>query len=126
MNAEIDPTLTQGGDCFLHYHSIDRVPDQVFLSALEGVYARRTVTGNTTLTATDDIVLVDTTSGNISVTLPRASNGKEFQVVKTAAAFTLTILPTGADTILGTTSLAVTGRWTSLHFKSVVGGYILI
>lgn len=59
--------------------------------------AKRTVTANTSLTYEDDLILVDATSGNITITLPDASlltgyDGKRFDVKKIdSSANTVTI-----------------------------------
>lgn len=56
--------------------------------------AHRTVTANYTATEDDYIIFVDTTSGNVTVTLPHAVRcvpGREFVIIKTVAANTVTI-----------------------------------
>ena len=56
----------------------------------------RTISANATLTAADYTVRVDTTSGNVTVTLPTGSTyqGIIYQIKKVAAANTVTISST--------------------------------
>jgi len=76
--------------------------------------------------------LVDTTGGNIAITLPDATLvlGREFVVKrKTAGANTLTITPT-SGTIDGAVNLAIVDQYSTVTFKSdgtdyfIVSGYI--
>lgn len=86
-----------------------------------------TVTSNYAATATDGYIYVDTTSGNITITLPASSaDGKVLEVIKTVVANTLTVIPTGTDTVVGDTSVIVYTRYTALTFKAVTGGWILV
>lgn len=90
-----------------------------------------TATGNFTLAARDDVVLVDTSGGNITVTLPGISDEmvklkQEFELVKVAAANTLTIAPTGADTTLGEPNTVVTVQWTALRFRATPGNWVIV
>lgn len=67
--------------------------------------AFRAVTANTTLTATDRVVLADATGGNVVLTLPTAAGqvGRLYALKRTDMAFgnTVTITPNGAETIDG-------------------------
>ena len=90
-----------------------------------------TATGNFTLSASDDVVLVDTSGGDVTVTLPEISDEmvrhkQEFEVVKTTTAGTLTILPTGTDTILGEPDAVVTVQWTALRFRATTGNWVVV
>lgn len=71
------------------------------------------VSGATTLTATQRYVKVDTSGGNVTVKLPAASavDYVVFSIIKTAAANTLTIQRAdapGTDTVEGAASIAIT------------------
>lgn len=86
---------------------------------------------NFTVTAEDGVVLVDTTSGDVTVTLPEIADWMvtdkyEVELVKIVAANTLNIVPTGTDTILGDTSVVVTIQWTALRFRAATGNWIII
>jgi hypothetical protein len=115
--------LTNQTECYIHTHP--RVPlGQTSATELEAATPIKAVTAATyTLTAADEQISVGQTC---TVTLPPTLKSKEYHVTLTANA-TLTILPTGADTVMGTTSLVATVQWTSLHFKSADNGnWILI
>ncbi len=108
--------LTRGGECFIHSHPRHIIDaDDVY----NGQAARliKVIYGNYTLLPNDEIILVDTTGGNITINLPHSNHQKEYQVVKTADAYTLIIVPTAPDTILGETGVSVTAKLTSLNFK---------
>ncbi|MHB1310581.1 MAG: hypothetical protein ACYC3L_01095 [Gemmatimonadaceae bacterium] len=82
----------------------------------------RIVTAAATLTEADFVVLCDSTAGNYAVTLPAAASvpGQEFAIKKTVAANTVTITPSGSDTIDGAATLAVTTQWQTAWLKSVI------
>ena len=82
----------------------------------------RLVSSATTLTAGDDLVLVDTTGGSVTVTLPSAEQhaGKRFDVKKMTAANTCTVQRSGSDTIDGGTSTAWTTQYQSKTFVSQI------
>ena len=85
-----------------------------------------TVTANYTVKACDDTVLVNTTSGSVTVTLPQAVVGeKDVTITKLVSANRVDIVPTGSDTLIGTTKVQVFVRWTSLVFRPISGGYII-
>lgn len=95
------------------------------LKRLENVLGRtaqygstRTTTSATTLMDSDDLLLVNTTGGNITVTLPLvASNlGRRFAVKKIAAGNTLTLDGNGSEQIDGAATLA----WTTNNLTHVV------
>lgn len=115
--------LVGGGDTLLHYHLADRATN----AGLQSDARQRTTSDSAfSVTYDDDFVFCDTTSSNISVTLPLARNGKEFEIVKTASPNMLTILPSGTNTLAGAASVLVYVQWTALRFKAVSGGYVLI
>lgn len=75
----------------------------------------------TTFTATDqEFYPCNTASGNIVVTLPAALdiNGKSYTFKKTSASNTLTIQPTGTDTIEGSASYAMTANGSTVTLRS--------
>jgi len=113
-----DSSLVGGGDCFSHWHSSDRVPTAAFLHGLQGVAAKTTVTGNYQATKNDDYLLVDTTAGNVTVTLDAARNGNEVEVLKVVAPNTIFVVPLGSDTVMGTTGVSFSTDGAAIHFKS--------
>lgn len=70
----------------------------------------RVVTAATTIVESDDLVIVDTTGGNITVNLPDAeqSFGQVVAVKKWVAGNTMTLDAAGTDLIDGAGTLAVT------------------
>jgi len=97
-----------------------------------GAVAFSTVTVSTAIGPSDGFVLVDTTGGNITITLPDASTvlGREFSVKRlTAGANTLTVDTVSGD-IDGSASLSIVSQYSTVTFKSdgtdyyLMGGYI--
>jgi hypothetical protein len=118
--------LTGTGECYLHWHPDDRV---VTNDTVKGVASQALVTSvstNTSIGYSPDIVLVDTSAGNITITVPLAKSGNEVKIVKVAAPNTLTIQLSGSDLVYSNTNILVYTIGTALHLKGVDGGYILI
>ena len=70
-----ETALTGGGDCFTHWHSEDRRPTQDFLHGLHSVANTVVASSNITLTGNEDVLRVDTSAGDVIVTLPYAKGG---------------------------------------------------
>lgn len=115
------------GPCPLHYHEPDPATfnDRLQLSSAQPV-TNISTTGTYTVTRADELLLCDTSSGIITLQLPVSANGREFQIVKTAEPNALIIKPEPGEAITGSTGLVIYGKYTSLHLKAVVGGYILV
>lgn len=94
------------------------------LESLQQMEVVKTVTANYSPTYYEDIILVDTTAGNVTITLPKARGGKIFHIIKTKAINTLTIVFTGSETMLGVASLSITDFGAGKRLKSVLNGYI--
>lgn len=105
-------TTTLGQYAGLQNPRLQRLAEQ--LGRVQALAVRTTTTA-TTLTAGDDVLLVDTTAGNLTITLPAASThrGHAFTVKKTVAANTLTLDGAGAETIDGAATLAWATQWTA-------------
>ena len=71
----------------------------------------RTVSSNTTLDAQDEVVYVDTTSGNITLTLPAGAAGRVLAIQRIAGANNIIVQRAGSDTIRAGGSGALTS-WT--------------
>lgn len=117
--------LVGGGLCQSHYHLQDpTVPHDMVVNYQRGK-VQRSVSTNTSLTTNDDLLLVDTSTGNIAVTLPKSgASGKEFVLFKTSGINILTINPVGVDTINGAASLTLTAAFGSYWLKAVSGGWV--
>lgn len=116
------------GECFIHTHPKETLgfEDRLALMSAEPV----SVIGVSeyTLQPRDELLLVDTSAGNVTITLPLAARGREFQIVKTKPQNVLAVTPTAPNAVLGTAAgVVVYNQWTSLHFKAVNNSeYILI
>lgn len=82
----------------------------------------RIVSSATTLTENDDIVLVTTSGGSVTITLPPAAlvPGVEFRIKKMSAANTVTIDGNGSETIDGSATFAFTTQYQSVTVTSVI------
>jgi hypothetical protein len=114
-----EASLTGGGDCSAHWHSADRVPTQDFLHGLQAAGGVITVSASTILRGTEDLVLVDTTVGDVTLTLPRARNGREVTILKTSALNKLTVQGIDGQLINGRVTQTYYTRWTARTFKAV-------
>jgi len=119
MNPNQEAELTGGGDCFLHHHSADQAPSQELLHGLQMVASQKPISSDTTLVGTEDFVLVDTTAQSLNITLPRAINGLEREIMKLVNPNTIVVLPQGTDTILGTSGVTISSGGASLRFKAI-------
>lgn len=72
-----------------------------------------TKTGNYTATVDDHTIRCDTTSGNITISLPAAAGnaGRIFVIKKVASANTVTIDPSGAETIDGSSTASLSANY---------------
>ena len=122
MNPQQEQQLLEGGECYLHYHPEDRVPTHDTLNRLQNIANEVIISGNYVATYNDDHIICDSAC---TVTLPPTRAGKELEVTQTFVG-TVTVLPTGTETLVGATSVLMNVQWMSLRFKSVTGGYILI
>lgn len=122
IQEELPFELTGGGDCTLHFHTVDRAPTHDTLLRLQDLCNHVTVSSNYTARYEDDLIMVEL---GATVTLPLSIRGKEFEVVAMDdTAFS--ILFSGADTLYGDTSVLVEVAMTALRFKSITGGWVLI
>lgn len=74
----------------------------------------RTVSSNTTLTTTDDIVLVNASSGNITISLPSSSTASgKFYIIKKidSSSNIVTIDPYSSETIDGKSTYDLTVQY---------------
>lgn len=79
-----------------------------------------TKTANYTLVSTDNTILADATSGDITMTLPAAAShsGRVYTVKKINASNNVIIDANSSETIDGTTTKTLSGQWDSLTFQS--------
>ena len=78
------------------------------------------VTTNTTLTTGETAVLVNATSGNVTITLPTAASSNYEYTIKRidSSANTVTVATTSAQTIDGATTQVIVGQYNSMTVKA--------
>ncbi len=89
------------------------------------------ITGDHTVTAEDSLLLVDTTSGNVTITLPTVArwmiDGKlSFEVKKMVDANRVRVVPGGSDTIDGYPDVLIYVKNTALNFRAIDGGWAIV
>lgn len=113
--------LTGQLECFIHTHPKEPLDfsDRLQLMSVGPI---ERVTSNYELSRADELVLVDTSLQNVTITLPLAARGREFCVVKMSAANEVRIVPTPPERILGvTTATVLISRYSKIRLKAVVG-----
>lgn len=92
------------------------------------VVESQTVTSNTTLEAFTEFVLVNASSGSVTITLPDAAAAdgctKEIKKIDESA-YSVVVVPAGSDTIDGETELTIAYQWTTLTVQSVEGAWYI-
>ena len=116
--------------------TIMRALIRVLEQAFQYVYYDNTkpiteVAGAHTLGRDDSLLLVDTTAGSIVITLPESTDDlidarHTVNIKKTVAANTITLTPSGADTVDGAASMALTAINSAVTLRAVLGGWIAI
>ena len=72
----------------------------------------KSATGN--IAVTEDTIFVDSTSGNITLTLPAATNKRTYKIIKTVAANNVIVQRAGTDTVEGGTSITIKNQYEPL------------
>lgn len=97
------------------YNKVKRTLDDL----LNAVFATTDVTANYTILATDHVILVNATSAAVTVTLPDASEVKEFHIKKIdSSGNAVTVARAGTDTIEGSTSVSLAAQYNSVTLYS--------
>lgn len=119
LSAEEVDQLHGGAECRIHHHPKE-FPDLDDLVNLEAVNPGEPITANETLGNLRSLVVVDTSGGDITITMPPAQNGREYQIIKGSPSFTLFVVPSAGETILGSaTGIFMVSFGTCVHLKSV-------
>jgi len=124
LDGSQEAELVSLGNCQAHWHASDRAMTHERI--LEMYSNMNTVTKSAAYTVTerDDYILVDQTC---TITLPLAKNTKrEVEIILIATGKTLTIAPTGTDTVQGTASIVIVAKWSAARLKAISGGWILV
>lgn len=126
LTPQQESNLTSAGDCREHWHSEDRILSQDSVIQFQNLTTLKPISDDFAVTERWNGVLVDTTLQNVVVTLPTARHGREFEVVKNAAAHYVSIIPTGVDTILGLAEARIYNYGTALRLKAITGGWVFV
>ena len=122
MDSTQENQLTQGGECYLHYHPDDRVPTHDTLARLQAIAGVVTKSASYTATYTDDWICVSATA---TITLPKPRSGRELMIVNIGAATTVTIAVPSGYTINGASSINFNTQWTAKRIKQIsTTGYV--
>ena len=123
MTPEQESNLTSQGDCQEHWHSSDRLrthDDGRQLVNLE--YAQRVYAGTHSVDPTADYVLVDSSGGSVTLTLPHPSKRLATTFVRTSALNTVTI-NTPSGVINGAATYSLIGAYLPVRLKAIDGNY---
>lgn len=126
LSQQQESELISGGDCLAHWHSSDRVVSHGDLRELQNLAVVYNSSGDIMVSTREDFILADTSVSNMTVSLPEARNGREIEVVKYSPANKLTVSAWGSNKILGSDQVIVYNYGTSLRFKAIQGGWIII
>jgi len=121
-----ESSLVSAGDCFEHWHSSDRVMTHDSLTGLQEVANYQTFTDDYEVKPAADYILADTSVKSVTITLPLSTNGREIEVTKMASPNYVSIKTSGSDLVLGSNELRVYNYGTSLRFKAIPTGWIII
>lgn len=86
------------GECFIHRHPREDLDFQDQLGLMKAA-TPVTITGSHELGRADYLVLCDTSTTDVVVQLPEASDGREFMFVKTNSANLVRLVPAVAQSI---------------------------
>lgn len=103
-------------------------PAKVKWANANGLVPTVTKTASYTATTDDHTIRCDTTSGNITISLPAAAGnaGRIFVIKKVAAANTVTIDPSGAETIDGSSTATLTSNYEHTTIQCTGTGWDVI
>ena len=89
----------------------------------------QSISSDTTINVSSKVVLVDTSSGDVTVTLPPVAQTarKEYHIKKDdASSNVVTVDPSGSETIDGETTETIIGSYTSLRLYSTGTKWVII
>jgi hypothetical protein len=119
MTPEQEAALTGGGDCQEHFHLYDQRATQALLQGLHAVASRRTIVSDTVLTGIEDFSVIDTSGGNVVITLPIAKQGLEIELLKKFPENMVIVSAQGTDTILNQLSpVTISSGNAAIRFKA--------
>ena len=121
LTPEEEDSLVRGGYCYLHQHEDRYLATHDELQRLQELESLREVTSSAAITMDDDIILVDSTGGAFTLSLPASRGGKRYTFTRVGGAGNITITPQSPDTINGASSLVISSSYTPVRLKSVNG-----
>jgi len=124
LPTELPEDLRPGSLCFSHHHEMPL--SAVELRKLEASAQRLVVSANVIVGDDVDIIDVDSTSGNVTVTLPPAINHRRLILVRRVAANTVTLAAAGADQIDGVASITIAGAWGTATLLALPGMWVTL
>jgi hypothetical protein len=91
-------------------------------------HAHRATTTSTAFTFSDDVIVADTTAGDITLTLPVASTnqGRRFTAKKLVAGNDVIVAADGSELIDGAADVTLTTVASSVTVQSVGDGWIVV
>lgn len=114
MKPNDDLSLIGGGDCHSHTHQVVLSHDH--MSYLHSLETELRVTSSVMIDwVPPDFILVDSTAGAITVTLPLANNGAYVTIIRIAGANNVVV---NGDNINGSASATITSSFTPLRLKA--------
>lgn len=93
-----------------------------------GLVRYTTKSSDYTLQLTDDVVLVDTSLGVVTITLPplTSADGKFFTIKRLGAASNVVVVPDGGDLIQGESQKILNVAWWGMDILATTSGWIII
>lgn len=74
----------------------------------------------------DNVIVVNSSNGDVSITLPLSKGGKEFIVVKSSASNTVAVVMSGSDLVFGSHIVTLLQLGEAKRFKAIPGGYVTL
>jgi len=118
-----ESNLTSAGDCFEHWHSLDRViSDDAYREMIHNETSISLGAGTHSIPGDIDFVLVNTSSGNAIINIPAATSMIALTIIKTSALNTVTV-QTSVGNINGASTYVMSAAYSSAKLKAISGNY---
>ena len=110
---------------FYLYEELIKVKEAINVASDE-YKAVRTITESYTVSDVDELILADATSGAITVTLPKAVDGRTIYTKKIDNSNNVTIATTGSETIDGQAQQTISTQWDTVEVISDGSNWFII
>ena len=117
LTPEQELELTSGQECNQHRHNLVSSLTADAINAISNLEKEVVVTGAYTAQYSDDLLLCDSTSTALVVTLPAGRAGKKYTILRAAGTNSVTIQCSGSDTINGIASLVIIASFSPVRLK---------